>query len=135
MSNKFIHTLLNTCIGMVWLINGLLCKVLDLVPRHQEIVARILGTAYSRPLTIIIGCSEIFMAIWIISKYKMRINAITQIAIVAIMNTLEFIIAPDLLLWGKWNAVFALLFILVVYFNQFYFMKKTPQKPKHVFIS
>ena len=135
MSNKFIHKILNYSIGLVWLINGLFCKVLNLVPRHQEIVARILGAAYSRPLTIIIGCSEIFMAIWIISKYKMRMNAITQIAIVAIMNTLEFIIAPDLLLWGRWNALFALLFILVVYFNQFYLMKKNPQKPKHVFIS
>lgn len=135
MSNKFIHKLLNSCIGMVWLINGLFCKVLNLVPRHQQIVARILGTDYSRPFTVAIGCSEIFMAIWILSKYKLRLNAITQIAIVAIMNTLEFIIAPDLLLWGKWNAVFALLFILIVYFNQFYFMKKTLQNPKHVFIS
>ena len=120
---------------MVWLVNGLFCKVLNLVPRHQEIVARILGAADSRSFTIAIGCSEIIIAIWIFSNYKMRLNAITQIAIVATMNTLEFIIAPDLLLWGKWNALFALLFIMIVYFNQFYFMQKIPQNPKHVFIS
>ena len=135
MTVKAIHNLLTICIATVWMANGLFCKVLNLVPRHQQIVANILGIEYSKSLTIAIGCSEIFMAIWIVSKYKMRLNAITQITIVAIMNTLEFIIAPDLLLWGKWNAVFALLFILIVYFNQFYFMKKTLQNPKHVFIS
>ena len=35
------------------------------------------------------------------------------------MNIWEFIIAPDLLLWGKLNSVFALLFIALIYFNEF----------------
>ncbi len=109
---------------MVWIANGLFCKVLNLVPRHQQIVARIAGARHSRLLTIAIGFSEICMAIWILSKIKTRLNAIAQIVIVAIMNTLEFILAPDLLLWGRLNAFFAFLFILVVYFNEFYLAKK-----------
>lgn len=103
----------------VWFINGLLCKVLNLVPRHEQIVARILSEEYSRTLTILIGLSEIVMTIWILTKYKTKFNAITQMTVVAIMNILEFILVPDLLLWGKLNSVFALLFIGLVYYNEF----------------
>lgn len=122
MSNKKVSTL-TFCIAMVWLINGLFCKTLNLVPRHQQIVARILGDTYAKPLTIAIGLSEIMMAIWILSGYKTRLNAIFQITLVATMNIIEFVFAPDLLLWGKFNAFFALLFILIVYFNEFYLHK------------
>ena len=128
MTDKGIHKLLTYCIAAVWIINGLFCKVLNLVPRHQQIVARILGDEHSRLLTIAIGCSEILMAIWLLSKIKTRLNAIAQMAIVAIMNTLEFILVPDLLLWGKLNSLFAFLFILVVYFNEFYLNKKLAQQ-------
>ncbi len=128
MTDKAIHKLLTYCIVTVWVANGLFCKVLNLVPRHQQIVSRILGTQHSRLLTIAIGCAEIFMAVWILSNIKTRLNAITQIVIVATMNTLEFILLPDLLLWGKFNALFAFLFILVVYFNEFYLNKKLSQQ-------
>lgn len=116
------------CIAAVWIANGLFCKILNLVPRHEQIVAQILGDDYSRILTILIGISEIFMAIWILSGFKSRINALLQIAVVAIMNTLEFILVPDILLWGKMNSVFALLLILIIYYNEFHLNKKiTPQ--------
>lgn len=118
-----IYKILTYCIATVWIVNGLFCKVLNLVPRHEQIVAKILGADYSRPLTILIGFSEIIMAAWILSGYKTKLNAIAQIAIVATMNTLEFILAPELLLWGKLNACFAFLFILVVSFNEFYLKK------------
>lgn len=127
MMDKAIHTTLTYIIATVWIANGLFYKVLNLIPRHQQIVARILGIEHARFFTITIGCSEIFMAIWILSKIKARLNAIAQIAIVATMNTLEFIVVPDLLLWGRVNAVFAFIFILVVYFNEFYFNKKLAQ--------
>ncbi len=128
MTNRKIYKILTFCIATVWIVNGLFCKVLNLVPRHEQIVARILGDDYSRVLTILIGLSEIAMAIWVLSKFKSRLNAIAQIAIVAIMNTLEFILVPDLLLWGKLNSFFAFIFVLVVYFNEFYLNKKTTQQ-------
>jgi DoxX-like family len=127
MTNKTIHKLLTYLIATVWIVNGLFCKVLNLVPRHQEIVSRILGADYSRILTILIGLSEIFMAIWVLSKMKTQLNAIVQIAIVATMNILEFFLVPDLLLWGKLNSLFAFVFIIVVYFNEFYLNKKLTQ--------
>ena len=119
MKNKQLSIILTYVIACVWIANGLFCKVLNLVPRHQEIVARILGDDYARPLTFLIGISEVIMAIWILSGYKSKWNAWTQIGVVGLMNTLEFILVPDLLLWGKLNSVFAFMFILVVYFQEF----------------
>lgn len=121
MTKTSVYKILTACIAIVWIANGLFCKVLNLVPRHEQIVASILGCDYSRLLSMLIGLSEIIMAVWIQSGYQSRINAIAQILIVAIMNTLEFILVPDLLLWGKFNSLFALAFIAVVYFNEFYF--------------
>lgn len=128
MRRREVHTILNYCIAAVWIINGLFCKVLNLVNRHEQIVGRILGEEFARPLTFMIGMSEIGMAIWILSGIKPRLNAITQITIVAAMNILEFVLVPDLLLWGKLNSVFVLLFILVVYYNEFGLNKKLIQQ-------
>lgn len=119
MTDRKKHQLLNYIIATVWLVNGLLCKVLNLVPRHQEIIARILGNDSSRLLTILIGFSEIVMAIWIFSRNWTRINAIIQILVIATMNTIEFLLVPDFLLWGRANAIFAFLFILLIYYNEF----------------
>ena len=122
--DRKVYKILNLCIAAVWIANGLFCKVLNLVPRHEQIVARILGDTYSRPVTILIGISEVVMALWILLGYKSKLNAMVQIVIVATMNTLEYILVPDLLLWGKLNSVFAFFFILVVYYNEFYFNRK-----------
>ncbi len=35
------------------------------------------------------------------------------------MNTLEYVFVPHLLLWGRFNAIFALLLVVVIYYNQF----------------
>lgn len=114
-----LHKTLTYSIALVWLINGLFCKVLNLVPRHRLIVSRILSEELATPLTYAIGLAEIAMAIWIISKYAAKINALLQIIIISIMNVIEFILVPDLLLWGKMNAIFAFLLVLVVYYNEF----------------
>jgi hypothetical protein len=102
--------------------------VFNLVPRHEQIVARILNYNYSRPLTILIGLAEIIMAIWVLTKFKSKLNAVTQMIIVAAMNIIEFILVPDLLLWGKLNIIFAFLFIGLVYYNGFILNKKPNQQ-------
>jgi len=114
-----LHKILTYLIAAVWFANGFFCKVLNLVPRHEQIVGRILGTEYSQTLTIMIGFAEIAMSIWILTGSKSKLNAIVQITVVAIMNIIEFTVVPDLLLWGRLNIVFAFLFIGVVYFNEF----------------
>ena len=124
MTGQKTHKILTFFIAGVWIANGLFCKVFNLVPRHEEIVAEILGNDYSRLLTILIGLSEIGIAVWILSGIRSRWNTIAQTAIVATMNSLELILVPDLLLWGKLNSFFALLFIIVVNYNDFQLNRK-----------
>lgn len=126
--NINIHKMLSLFIAAIWIANGIFCKVLHLVPRHEQIVARILGDEYASVLTILIGFSELVMALWVLSKFKSRLNAIAQITIIGLMNTLEFILVPDLLLWGKLNSFFAFVFILLVFLNEFYFNQTTTQQ-------
>ena len=114
------HKLLISLIASIWLINGLVCKVLNMVPRHQEIVAAILGQEHAVLLTKAIGVSEIAMAAWILSGKWPRLNAISQMVIIGTMNILEFILVPHLLLWGRLNLLFAVLLILVIYYNEFH---------------
>ncbi|MEQ8713076.1 MAG: DoxX-like family protein [Cyclobacteriaceae bacterium] len=123
-SQTALHKLLYMIIALVWLINGLLCKVLDLVPRHERIVAEILSVEYSRPLTVLIGISEIVMALWVISRFRSGLSASLQMALVLTMNILEIILVPKLLLWGRLNIIFALAFILIVYYNEFILGKR-----------
>lgn len=118
------NNIIRYLISLVWLVNGLFCKVLNQVPRHEEIVSRILGTTYSRELTVLIGFSEIMMVVWILSRFKTKLNAVVQIVIVLTMNFIEFIFAKDLLLWGSFNAVFAIVFVSIVYYNEFVMNKK-----------
>ncbi|OQP54436.1 DoxX-like family protein [Niastella populi] len=112
-----INKLLNYCIAAVWLVNGLFCKVLNLVPRHQQIVARILGEQYAGLLTKTIGLAETAMALWIVTGMFPKLNVITQITVIAVMNVLEFILVPDLLLWGRLNLIFAFILVFVIWYN------------------
>jgi hypothetical protein len=114
-----LYRVLTYGIAAVWVAMGLFCKVLNLVPRHEQIVARILGASYAGTLTRGIGLAEIVMAVWILSGIKARFNAVTQIVVIGAMNILEFILAPDLLLWGRLNSLFALLFMILIYYNEF----------------
>lgn len=120
-----IHKTLTFVIATVWIINGLYCKILNYVPRHEEIVASILNldSLSARYMTCIIGVSELIMAIWILSGYKSKVNVVAQIIVVGSMNVLEFLLVPEVLLWGQMNFVFALLFMALVYMNEFVFIK------------
>ncbi len=105
--------------ALVWLVNGLFCKLLDLVPRHREIVGRILGDEHALALTRAIGLGEVVMAVWIIFQWKWRWSAGAQIVAVLTMNVIEFRFVPDLLLFGRWNAMAALAYIGVVAYAGF----------------
>lgn len=101
-------------LAAVWIGMGLGAKVLGLVPRHQEIVARILGETHAGTLTVLIGLGEIAIAAWILSGRFPRTCAVVQIVLVAAMNLLEASIARDLLFFGAWNLAVAAVFILFV---------------------
>jgi len=126
MNLKIIQPLLTILIAVIWLINGLFCKVLNWVPRHEMIVVRILGENYAHHLILIIGFFEILIAVWILSGIKQKLNAIIQLIIIGSMNIIEFIFAEDLLLWGTANLFFAILLMIIIYFNAFILPKTKP---------
>jgi DoxX-like family len=124
MRKLFTPNWLHYLIAAIWIANGLVCKVLNLVPRHQEIVTNILGSEHPRLLTVSIGVAEIAMAGWILSGIHKRLNVIVQIVLIATMNTIEIFLVPELLLWGKTNALFAFLLIVLIYYNEVHLTKK-----------
>jgi len=117
MISRQIHIAINLLIALVWLVNGIYCKILDAVPRHRQIIDNILGAEYGEIMTNAIGFSEILMALWILSGFKRRLNTFCQITVIMLMNILEYILTPELLLWGRWNILFAAAFCILIYFN------------------
>jgi hypothetical protein len=105
--------------ALVWMANGLVCKILDAVPRHRAIVGRILGEEHALALTRMIGFGEVCLGLWILSQWKWRWSATVQIAAVATMNVIEFVLVPDLLLFGTRNALVALAYVSVVAYAGF----------------
>lgn len=114
----------NFLIAFVWFVNGFFCKILNLVPRHQEIVAEILNKEYAREITLTIGILEVFMVLWILSHYKSKLNAIVQIAIIMTMNIIEFFLTKNILLFGSLNLLFAFLFVFIIYYQEFILKEK-----------
>ncbi len=113
------HPYVRFLFAAIWLVNGLYCKVLGLVPRHEQIVGAILGDAHAGPLTVAIGVAEMGMAAWIVTGWRYRLCAGVQIAVIGAMNVLEFLLVPHLLLWGRLNALFALGLMLLIYLHAF----------------
>jgi hypothetical protein len=111
-------------IGLVWFVNGLFCKVLGWVPRHHAIVAGVIGEDHAGLVTILIGLGEIALAIWIWCGRFPRATALVQIALVGTMNAIEFVRTPELLLWGRWNAAFALAFMALVAWHGWHGIKR-----------
>ena len=93
--------------------------MLGRVPRHQQIVAHILGSEHAPEITKAIGFGEIGLGLWVATGLRKQQTAWLQIALIATMNILEGILAEHLLLWGRWNALFAGILIGIVWWSAF----------------
>lgn len=109
---------LRIAFAMVWIVNGLWFKILDGEPRHRRIVGRILGTEHAGVLTVLIGVGELVIAAWILSGWRSRESAWAQIVLVMTMNVIEFVLVPDLLLFGRFNLLIAAAYCLVVAWSE-----------------
>jgi hypothetical protein len=85
-------------IASVWLLFGLLFKALDAVPRHRQIVARVVGARASRRLTVMVAMGEAGLGLWMIYGRLLPLCVGIQTAVIVVMNTLEIRYARDLLL-------------------------------------
>ena len=126
LSKKNISLFLTSLTILVWFVNGLFCKILNFVPRHQEIVEKILTVTfnkemalYASTLTKMIGFAELVMVVWILSRFRRNLCAFMQIFIVILMNIIEFLLVPEFLLFGKINIFIALAFATTVYYDNF----------------
>jgi hypothetical protein len=93
-----LRTPLRIATAFVWLVFGVVFKMLNLVPRHRAIVAAIVGDAAAGPVTFLIGAAEATLGIWILSGRRPRLCAAAQTCAIVTMNALELSLARDLLL-------------------------------------
>jgi uncharacterized membrane protein YphA (DoxX/SURF4 family) len=109
-----VSAILRLLIGSVWIFHGLYSKILDGIPRHRSIVGRILGQGIARPATIVIGMLEVLLGIWVFSGRKRRACALVQTVAIAAMNTLEILLARDLLISATGMVALNLAFLAIV---------------------
>lgn len=109
-------TILRLGTALVWIAFGLLAKVLHLVPRHEAIVAAVLGESVAGPVTVLVGLAETLLGVWILTRRWPRLCALVQTLAIASMNTLELCFARDRLL-APWPMVAAnVVFLSLVWY-------------------
>lgn len=80
--------LIRASIALVWLYEGLWCKVLGGVHRQAEVIAAtpFLGPASARAALITLGLAECGIAAWVLSGRRMRQAALVQTVLLVAMN-------------------------------------------------
>ena len=103
--------MLGAALASVWVFHGLYSKILHGIPRHRQIVARILGDGFAEPLTLAVGLLEVLLGVWIFTGRKRPICALVQTLAIVGMNTLEIVFADDLLISATGMVVLNLVFL------------------------
>src|SRR2546423_13756860 len=83
---------------IVWFIFGMIFKALNVIPRHREIVAHVLGSEIAPLVTVLIGLAETTIGIWFLIGFFPRSCAMVQTIAIVSMNALELSYARSLLL-------------------------------------
>lgn len=83
---------------MVWLYQGLWCKLLGGAEHHSQIAAGVLPAFAAGPVLAGIGAGECALAVWVASGWRAPQAAVAQTALLAAMNAAG-------LLWARqWIA-------------------------------
>lgn len=85
-----VHPLLvRVSIALVWLYQGLWCKVLAGSAHHLAVISAVplIGPATGRFALLLLGLIECGLAVWVITGRQLRNAAIAQTALLAVMNT------------------------------------------------
>jgi uncharacterized membrane protein YphA (DoxX/SURF4 family) len=80
--------LIRASIALVWLYQGLWCKLLNGVLQQRAVVATVpfIGTARARTVLIALGLIECCIGAWVLSGKQMRQAALVQTALLVAMN-------------------------------------------------
>ena len=90
--------LIRISIALVWIYQGLWCKVLGQAPRHQAILNTlpVLTSAEAHSVLIALGLLECGIAVWVISGWRPTQGALLQTALLVGMNAGGLIFAARL---------------------------------------
>ena len=108
--------ILTILIGSVWVFHGLYSKVSNGIPRHRQIVERILGERIADQATFVIGILEVLLGLWIFSGVQRRACALSQTLALVSMNFLEILLARDLLISATGMVALNLGFISLIWY-------------------
>jgi len=110
-----IHLAVQIGIGTVWIFHGLYSKLLNGIPRHRLIIGKILGTQRAVIATGIIGLLEVLLGVWAITDWQPVGCASVQTAALIAMNSLEIVLARELLISAIGMVILNLLFLVLVW--------------------
>ena len=109
------QTLAGILLGSVWVFHGLYSKILNGIPRHRLIVGRVLGKKFEGVATQAIGVAEVLVGVWVFTGWERVGCAGVQTAALIGMNTLEILLAGDLLISAIGMVVLNLGFLSLVW--------------------
>lgn len=109
------HTVAQIVIGSVWVFHGFYSKILNGIPRHRLIVGKILGTTNAGVFTKVIGLLELSLGIWAFTGWLPLGCAAVQTAAIVAMNTLEILLAEELLISAVGMVILNLSFLILVW--------------------
>ncbi len=117
---SFVHSqnfqfLTGMAIGAIWLFHGLYSKILNGIPRHRLIVGRVLGNNFAGVATKLIGLLEVLLGLWVFSGRERTGCAIVQTLAIVGMNTLEILLADDLLISAIGMVILNLGFLSMIW--------------------
>ena len=86
-------------IALVWLYQGLWCKLLGRAPRHRNIVGKVplLNAAQARHALLVLGSMECVLAAWVISGFRAREAALVETLLLGSMNAAGLLWARSLI--------------------------------------
>jgi uncharacterized membrane protein YphA (DoxX/SURF4 family) len=102
--------------AVVWFGFGSIFKVIGAVPRHQEIVAAILGRDIAPLITVLIGLAETALGLWFLIGFLPRTCAIVQTGAIISMNALELIYVRSLLLAPVPTVILNAVFLALIWY-------------------
>lgn len=109
------HTLAQIAVGSVWVFHGLFSKIFDGIPRHRLIVEKILGAANAGIATKTIGVLESLLGLWVFTGWQPVGCAAVQTAAIVAMNSLEIVLARELLISAMGMVILNLGFLSLVW--------------------
>lgn len=85
-------------IGSVWVFHGIYSKILNGIPRHRLIVGKILGKERALIAIRVIGALEFLLGVWAFTGWQPVWCASIQTMAIVAMNSLEILLARELLI-------------------------------------